>query len=100
MTDNEKDFKTALSALDDAFSEKESLKSWEYVAIAISSHLGTIRAALENAAVNQELLEVAKAVSNDWDELGKDFWGLPIPIRMSTINSAKQAIAKAEGKND
>ena len=57
-----------------------------------------VRQALE---VNQELEAVARLVVNDWEELGREFWGMPIPIRMSTINLAKQALAKAEGgKNE
>ena len=43
------DFDEALTALDDAFAEKDNCKSWEYVAMAIGGHLHTIRTALRIA---------------------------------------------------
>jgi hypothetical protein len=49
-------------------------------------------------AAAPELLEVAKKMVADHDELSPTLIGMPLNVANSTIDAARAAIAKAEGK--
>jgi hypothetical protein len=50
-------------------------------------------------AAAPRLLEALKLIIADRDETGAEFVGRPIPIRNSSIDAARAAIARAEGQS-